>query len=144
MWFQIITLIAAPKKRKNKNSCFAGFVFRFYRICLLDSYASFGYNTCNSMTGRDGRTPENAAAKRRGDMKDAQHKKKMIAPILITVLFIVYLIAYGIGIGTAVEWSPLMILLAIPLAALGIDMVYILKARINEIRSGEEDDLGNY
>ena len=77
-------------------------------------------------------------------MKDAQHKKKMIAPILITVLFIVYLIAYGIGIGTAVEWSPLMILLAMPLAALGIDMVYILKARINEIRSGEEDDLGNY
>lgn len=77
-------------------------------------------------------------------MKDAQHKKKMIAPILITVLFIVYLIAYGIGIGTAVEWSPLMILLAIPLAALGIGMVYILKTRINEIRSGEEDDLGNY
>ena len=29
-------------------------------------------------------------------------------------------------------------------AALGIGMVYVLYARIKEIRSGEEDDLGNY
>ena len=68
----------------------------------------------------------------------------MVAPVLITVFFLNYLIAYGIGIGTAVEWSPLMILLAIPLVALGVGMVYVLKTRIKEIRSGEEDDLGNY
>ena len=30
------------------------------------------------------------------------------------------------------------------LVALGIGMVYTLKSRIKEIRSGEEDDLGNY
>ena len=77
-------------------------------------------------------------------MKDGQRKKKMVAPVLITVFFLIYLIAYGIGIGTAVEWSPLMILLAIPLVALGVGMVYVLKTRIKEIRSGEEDDLGNY
>ena len=77
-------------------------------------------------------------------MKEVQRKKKMVAPVLITVFFLIYLIAYGIGIGTAVEWSPLMILFAIPLVALGVGMVYILKTRINEIRSGEEDDLGNY
>ncbi len=68
----------------------------------------------------------------------------MAAPVIITVLFLVYLIAYGIAIGTAVEWSPFMILLAIPLAALGVGMVYTLRTRIKEIRSGEEDDLGNY
>ena len=77
-------------------------------------------------------------------MKDGQRKKKMVAPVLITVFFLIYLIAYGIGIGTAVEWSPLMILLAIPLVALGVGMVYVLKTRIKEIRSVEEDDLGNY
>ena len=77
-------------------------------------------------------------------MKEVQRKKKMVAPVLITVFFLIYLIAYGIGIGTAVEWSPLMILLAIPLVALGVGMVYVLKTRIKEIRSGEEDDLGNY
>ena len=77
-------------------------------------------------------------------MKEVQRKKKMVAPVLITVFFLIYLIAYGIVIGTAVEWSPLMILFAIPLVALGVGMVYILKTRINEIRSGEEDDLGNY
>ena len=77
-------------------------------------------------------------------MKDGQRKKKMVAPVLITVFFLIYLIAYGIGIGTAVEWSPLMILLAIPLVALGVGMVYVLKTKIKEIRSGEEDDLGNY
>ncbi len=77
-------------------------------------------------------------------MKDTHRKKKMAAPIVITILFLAYLIAYGIGIGAATEWNPLMILLALPLAALGVGMVYTLRTRIKEIRSGEEDDLGNY
>ena len=77
-------------------------------------------------------------------MKEVQRKKKMVAPVLITVFFLVYLAAYGIAIGKAAEWSPLMLLAAIPLVALGAGMVYILRTRIKEIRSGEEDDLGNY
>ena len=36
------------------------------------------------------------------------------------------------------------IIFAIPLIALGIGMIFTLKSRIDEIRSGEEDDLGNY
>ena len=72
------------------------------------------------------------------------HRKKMVAPIIITVLFIAYLIGYGLLVASAVEFHPLTLLLAIPLAALGIGMVYVLYARIKEIRSGEEDDLGNY
>ena len=72
------------------------------------------------------------------------HKKKMIAPVIITLLFLVYLIVYGVMLMTASEWSPLFLLLAIPVAMLGGGMVCVLIARIREIRSGEEDDLSNY
>ena len=72
------------------------------------------------------------------------HKKKMIAPVVITVLFLLYLVIYGGFLLAAAEFSPVMLLSAIPLAALGIGMIQVLKERINEIRSGEEDDLSNY
>ena len=72
------------------------------------------------------------------------HKKKMIAPVAITVVFLLYLVFYGRFLLTAAEFSPVMLLAAIPLAALGIGMIRVLKERINEIRSGEEDDLSNY
>ncbi|MBQ7437917.1 MAG: hypothetical protein IJV30_11440 [Oscillospiraceae bacterium] len=77
-------------------------------------------------------------------MKSKDHKKKMIAPIVITIVFLLYLIGYGAALAVAAEWNPIMILVAIPLVALGIGMVYTLKSRIGEIRSGEEDDLDNY
>ena len=77
-------------------------------------------------------------------MKNREHRKKMLAPIVITAIFILYLIGYGIALAVATEWSPVMLLIAVPLIALGIGMVYTLKSRIKEIRSGEEDDLGNY
>lgn len=77
-------------------------------------------------------------------MKSNDHRKKMAAPIAITAVFLIYLIAYGIALAFAAEFSPFMILVAVPLVALGIGMVYVLKERIKEIRSGEEDDLGNY
>ena len=77
-------------------------------------------------------------------MKNREHRKKMLAPVVITAIFILYLIGYGIALAVATEWSPVMLLTAVPLVALGIGMVYTLKSRINEIRSGEEDDLGNY
>ena len=77
-------------------------------------------------------------------MKNREHRKKMLAPVVITVVFLLYLIGYGIALAVATEWSPVMLLIAIPLVALGIGMVYTLKSRIKEIRNGEEDDLGNY
>ena len=72
------------------------------------------------------------------------HKKKMIAPVIITVIFLLYLIVYLIAVAITTRLSPGMLLLSIPLVALGIGMVYTLKARIDEIRSGEEDDLSDY
>ena len=68
----------------------------------------------------------------------------MIAPIVITAVFLLFLIGYGIAIAVGTEWSPVMILIAVPLVALGIGMIVVLKSRIKEIRSGEEDDLDNY
>ena len=78
------------------------------------------------------------------DKQSPEHRKKMVAPIIITVLFLAYLIVYGIAIFTTSELLPDMLLFALPLIALGIGMIYVLKSRIKEIRSGEEDDLDNY
>ena len=77
-------------------------------------------------------------------MNEDNHRKKMAAPIVITVLFVAYLAVYGMIIWEASEFSPATLFLAIPLIALGIGMVYVLYTRVKEIRSGEEDDLGNY
>lgn len=75
-------------------------------------------------------------------MKD--QKKKMIAPIIITIAILLYLTLYLVFLLPAIKFIPAMILFAAPLLALGIAMIYVLKSRINEIMSGEEDDLSNY
>ena len=75
-------------------------------------------------------------------MKD--RKKKMIAPIIITIAILLYLTLYLVFLLPAIKFIPAIILFAAPLLALGIAMIYVLKSRINEIRSGEEDDLDNY
>ena len=72
------------------------------------------------------------------------HRKKMIAPVGITVLFLAYLVVYGMLLFFADVWHPVLLVLLIPLAALGAGMVYVLITRIRGIRRGEEDDLGNY
>ena len=70
--------------------------------------------------------------------------KKMIAPIIITVIFLAYLAVYVVLVMVSAIYNPVTILLAVPLIALGIGMVYTLYTSIKEIRSGEEDDLSNY
>ncbi len=76
--------------------------------------------------------------------KMSSHGKKMLAPVIITIIFLLYLCIYGAMLMHAVVEEPLAILLAIPLVLLGIGIIYMLYARIQEIRSGEEDDLDNY
>lgn len=70
--------------------------------------------------------------------------KKMMAPIIITVLLGIYLIIYAVALVAAIPetWMKLLAGL-IPLALFGAS-VYVLYERIQEIRSGEEDDLGKY
>ncbi len=74
----------------------------------------------------------------------SSHGKKMLAPVIITIVFLLYLFIYGAMLMQAALEEPLAILLAVPLVLLGIGMVYMLFTRIREIRSGEEDDLDNY
>lgn len=73
-----------------------------------------------------------------------EHGKKMLAPILITLVFLLYLAIYGFLVVKASLEEPMVILMGIPLVLLGIGMVYTLFTRIREIREGEEDDLNNY
>ncbi len=71
------------------------------------------------------------------------HKKKMIAPIIVTIIMILYYIAYfGFLISLLdVVWGY--ILGIIPLVLSGI-MIYVCVERINEIKKGEEDDISKY
>jgi len=69
---------------------------------------------------------------------------KLIAPIIITILLVLYLGTYLWG------WSqvplppiPKVLGLVIPLGLMGVS-IYVLIERIKEIRSGEEDDLSKY
>ena len=74
-----------------------------------------------------------------------EHGKKMIAPIVITVLFVGYLAVYIYMLFFAAAMTkPILFLLAVPLAALGVGMIWVLITRIREIDKGEEDDLSNY
>lgn len=71
--------------------------------------------------------------------------KKLIAPIVITALIVVYLIGF-IAVAVTTDWIPrgwMIALTAVPVCAIGV-MAYVLVQRIKEIRSGEEDDLGQY
>lgn len=71
--------------------------------------------------------------------------KKMIAPIVVAVLLIVYFVFYAAAIVTTVEMGIAMkVLLAIiPLIFAGY-AIWAAKERIEEIKGGEEDDLSQY
>lgn len=73
------------------------------------------------------------------------HKKKLIAPIVITAVIILYYIGFACAC-TFINGIPLLVKLLggiIPFLLVGV-CIYVLVERIKEIRSGEEDDLGKY
>ncbi|WP_326909866.1 hypothetical protein [Sedimentibacter sp. MB31-C6] len=73
------------------------------------------------------------------------NKKKLIAPIVITTVIVLYYIGFAV-LCAFVEGIPLLIKLlggVIPLILAGV-CIYVLVERIKEIRSGEEDDLSKY
>ena len=75
---------------------------------------------------------------------DDKHRKKMIAPVVITAVFVLTMLVLAVILIAASGLNSTNILFVIPLMALGIGMIKTLKSRIEEIRSGEEDDLSNY
>ena len=71
------------------------------------------------------------------------HKKKMIAPITVTVIMIMYYIAYFGFLISLLDGFWKYVLGIIPLVFSGI-MIYVCIERINEIKKGEEDDISKY
>lgn len=73
-----------------------------------------------------------------------KHGRKMIAPIVITVLVILYFIAYFGFLIYLIETTLLKLLSGIIPALLAAVMIYVCVQRIKEIKGGEEDDLSQY
>lgn len=73
------------------------------------------------------------------------HGKKMIAPIVIAAIFVLYYIGIVVFFmmipGIPVIARVLLIVIPIMLAAV---MLGVLISRIREIKGGEEDDLSQY
>ena len=71
------------------------------------------------------------------------HKQKIVAPILITVLLVLYYVVYFAFLITLVDGVWKYLLGIFPLAFSAV-MIKVCVDRIQEIRSGEEDDLSQY
>ena len=72
-----------------------------------------------------------------------EHKKKLIAPIVVSVIMVLYYVVY-FGILIALLdgiWKWLLGIIPIALSAV---MLKVCIERINEIKKGEEDDLSKY
>ena len=71
------------------------------------------------------------------------HKKKMIAPIVVTVLMVIYYVLYFCLLASVTSglWRIALGILPLALSAL---MVKVCIERIKEIKEGEEDDLSQY
>lgn len=73
-----------------------------------------------------------------------QHNSKMIAPIIVTVLLVVYYILYFVILLSVLPGLFLKLLCGIiPFILAGVT-IFVCIQRINEIRSGEEDDISKY
>ena len=71
------------------------------------------------------------------------HKKKIITPIIITFILILYYITYFGFVISLLNGIWKYVLGIIPLVFSGI-MIYVCIERINEIKKGEEDDISKY
>ena len=70
--------------------------------------------------------------------------KKIIAPLIVTVLLIIYFAVYFGVLVWAIPNIWIKVFFAVlPIIFCGI-MIYVCAQRIKEIRSGEEDDLSKY
>lgn len=73
-----------------------------------------------------------------------QHGKKMIAPVIIVLIIVAYYSTLGAILMRSHAPVPLKIIITAFSMIISIIFIIVLRARIKEIRSGEEDDLGKY
>ena len=72
-----------------------------------------------------------------------EHKKKLIAPIVVSIIMVLYYVVY-FGILIALIDGIWKWLLGIIPLALSAVMLKVCIERINELKKGEEDDLSKY
>ena len=72
-----------------------------------------------------------------------EHKKKLIAPILVTIIMILYYFVYFGFLIALIDGVWKWLLGIIPLALSAV-MLKVCIERIKEIKKGEEDDLSQY
>ncbi len=72
-----------------------------------------------------------------------KHHKKMIAPIVVTVLLVLYYVVY-FGVLIALLDGIWKYALGIIPLVLTILMIAVCRERIREIKGGEEDDISKY
>ena len=71
------------------------------------------------------------------------HKRKMVAPIIITILMLIYYVVYFGFLISLLEgfWRYLLGIFPIAFSAV---MIFVCIERIKEIKKGEEDDISKY
>ena len=74
---------------------------------------------------------------------EQQHKRKMIAPIAVAILLVLYYVIYFGFLLWAMEGAWKYLLGIFPVALLGVTVAVCIE-RIKEIQRGEEDDLSQY
>lgn len=71
------------------------------------------------------------------------HKKKMVAPIIVTVIAVIYYVIYFAFLIWALPGCWKYLLGIFPVIFTGV-MLKVCIERIKEIREGEEDDISKY
>ena len=72
-----------------------------------------------------------------------EHKKKLIAPILVTIIMVIYYVVFFGFLIALIDGVWKWLLGIIPLAISAV-MLKVCIERIKEIKKGEEDDLSKY
>jgi len=72
-----------------------------------------------------------------------EHKKKLIAPIVVSIIMVLYYVVYFGILIALIDGIWKWLLGIIPLAFTAV-MFKVCIERINEIKKGEEDDLSKY
>jgi len=72
-----------------------------------------------------------------------EHKKKLVAPIVVTVIMILYYIVYFGFLISVIDGIWKYIFGILPLLFIVVTVMVCIE-RINEIKKGEEDDISKY
>ncbi len=75
---------------------------------------------------------------------EEKHRQKMVAPILVTVIIVLYYLVYFGVIIALIPFLPLRLILGIIPLLIAVVMIKVCIERIREIKEGEEDDLSQY